>query len=238
MPQPADVPRSSVDRAASAGRGAVRRLLAAWGQLESAQRLAAYAALAMVFTMFLPWYSQTVVGRIGKGADERLDAVSRSITAWGDFSFVEAATLLVAVAVLVLLFRRGEGRAFHLPGGDGSVIAAGGCWAAFLIFYRLLDQPSEENVRGVVTTYGLRWGIFFALGAALFLASAGVRLRAAHLAEPPLPRPRSGEPPEGPTRVDPSLQPTRAGADPRPRARPAAGPAVDGGKQLSFDEQD
>lgn len=191
--------------------------------------MAATAALALVVTMFLPWYSQTVIRPVGAGATQRLDAISSSLTAWGDFSFVEAAALLVAAGVLTLLFRRGEGRAFHLPGGDGTVIAAAGAWAAFLIFYRLLDQPGKDNVRGVVTTYGLQWGIFFALGAALFLASAGVRLRAARVDEPPLPNHA-----ETPTRVDASLQPTRVAPVPRRRNRPPG----DDGTQLSFDEQD
>jgi len=235
MPQPADSPRSSVDKAATAGRGAVRRVVAAWGHLEAAQRLAAYAALAMVVTMFLPWYSKSVTAIVTQGKEQSLASRDQGLSAWAAFSFVEAATLLVAASVLVLLFRRGEGRAFHLPGGDGTVIAAAGGWAAFLIFYRLLDQPAGETTGTLTTSYGLRWGIFFALGAAIFLASAGLRLRAAHLAEPPLPRSR--RPPEDPTRVDSSLQPTRVATDPRPRTRPA-GPAIEGDKQLSFDEQD
>jgi len=237
MPPSADAPRPSVDRAAAAGRGAVRRVMAAWSRLESAQRLAAYAAFAMVLTMFLPWYSKSVTAIVTQGKQQSLASRDQGLTAWAAFSFVEAATLLVAASVLVLLFRRGEGRAFHLPGGDGTVIAVAGGWAAFLIFYRLLDQPEGETTGTLTTNYGLRWGIFFALGAALFLASAGVRLRAAHVTEPPLPRRGPPPPPEGPTRVDTSLQPTRVAGDQRPRPRPA-GPTVDGGKQLSFDEQD
>ena len=38
--------------------------------------------------------------------------------------------LLVAVGVLVLLFVRAEGSAFHVPGGDGGVITAAGIWTA------------------------------------------------------------------------------------------------------------
>jgi hypothetical protein len=53
------------------------------------------------------------------------ESVTRS--AFGVYSFVEAAIFLVACAVLVLLFARGERRAFHLPGGDGTVIMAAGC---------------------------------------------------------------------------------------------------------------
>jgi hypothetical protein len=236
MSQQADRDGTPVDRAAAAGRGVVRRVLAAWRQLESAQRLAAYAALAMVVTMFLPWYSKSVTAIVTQGKQQSLASREEGLTAWAAFSFVEAATLLVAASVLVLLFRRGEGRAFHLPGGDGVVIAAAGVWAAFLIFYRFLDQPDGGTTATLTTDYGVDWGLPFALGSALFLASAGLRLRGAHLAEPPLPR--AGVPAEDQTRVDASLQPTRVAPDPRPRARPATPPTVDGGKQLSFDEHD
>lgn len=252
MPEPAPAQRAgaAAERAGDAARGIVRRILAAWSRLEAAQRLAAYAALAMVATMFLPWYSKSVTAIVTRGRDQALASRSEGLSAWAAFSFVEAATILVAVSVLVLLFRRGEGRAFHLPGGDGTVIAVGGGWAAFLIFYRLLDQPAEETTRTLTTSYGLKWGIFFALGSALFLASAGLRLRAARVSEPPLPtergtarRPAPPPPPapapaphsEDPTRVDASLQPTRVDRDGRRRAS-AGAPQIDGGTQLSFDE--
>jgi len=236
----------AAERAGTAARGIMRRAMRAFGHLEAAQRLAVYASLAMFATLFLPWYSETFLGKIGSGRAERLDAVTRGVSGWAAFSFVEAAVLLVAAGIMLLLFRRGEGRAFHLPGGDGTVIAAAGGWAALLIFYRLLDQPSNEKLQEGVKTYGLRWGIFFALGSALFLASTGVRLRAARLIEPPLPGDAHPErrhvPPdrgEDPTRVDSSLQPTRVQPAERPRARATGGaPVVDGGTQLSFDESD
>jgi len=64
----------------------------------------------------------------------------------GAFSWVEAAVVLVAVAVLLLLHQRGAGRAFHLPFGDGGAIAAAGAWAAALIFSRLFDRPAGQGL--------------------------------------------------------------------------------------------
>ena len=46
--------------------------------------------------------------------------------------------LALAAGVLVLLFRRAEGRAFHLPGGDGAVITAAGLWACVLVIWRMV----------------------------------------------------------------------------------------------------
>ncbi|WP_372789568.1 hypothetical protein [Paraconexibacter sp.] len=235
----------AAERAGSAARGLATRIARSFRNLESSQRLSGYASLGLVATMFLPWYSKSVTAIVTRGQNQSLASRSDSLSAWTAFSFVEAATLLVAAGVLLLLFRRGEGRAFHLPGGDGSVIAVAGGWASFLIFYRLLDQPDAETTRTLTTNYGLRWGIFFALGAALFLASTGVRLRAARLSEPPLPGDPDPTTHPGPTpkdevtRVDSSLQPTRVERGERPRARATGNPPpVDGGTQLSFDEDE
>jgi hypothetical protein len=97
----------------------------------------------------------------------------------------------------VLLFARGERRAFHLPGGDGAVVLAAGLWAVLLIVWRLFDKPDVAVAGGTV---GLKWGIFVALGAAIALAVAGNRVRAAGRPEPPLrrpvPQPTAAEPSE------------------------------------------
>ena len=84
----------------------------------SASRLAPRSALFV--TMFLPWYSRT---RSSTPHGQRRCRVATS-DAFQVFSFVEAAVLLVAVGVLVLLFARAEGRDFQLPGGDGTVVCS------------------------------------------------------------------------------------------------------------------
>ena len=164
------------------------------------RRLAAYAAIGLFLTMFLPWYQRqffTVVGgRLTPGSDSQ--------TAWAQFSFVEAAVLLVAVAVLTLLFQRAEGKAFHLPGGDGWVITAAGLWTCVLIIWRIFDKQGGSTHGQDATTYGIEWGIFVALAIAASLAYAGSRIRASHRPEPPLP----GEP------DDRDRNPAGAGGDP------------------------
>ena len=159
-------------------RGGLARVVRAWRALDAEQRIAAVAAIALIFTMFLPWYEKSVVGPNGK------EFVNDRISAFGAVSFVEAAVFLVAAGVLVLLFQRAEGRGFHLPGGDGTIVLAAGVWAALLIFYRVFDKP---NVGGRGATIGVQWGFFVAFVAAGFLAYAGARMRAAHHPEPPLP---------------------------------------------------
>jgi hypothetical protein len=164
--------------------GAVRRIRGAWGRLAGDERLAALAALGLFIVLLLPWYSTT--SPVTKVVNGKLQATTASATKSGilTFGWVEAAVLLVALAVLWLLFARAEGRAFHLPGGDGGVIVAAGAWVAFLIVWRFFDRP--DLGRGVAV--GLQWGIFIALVIAVALGWAGTRVRAAQRPEPPLER--------------------------------------------------
>jgi hypothetical protein len=190
--------------------GTLARIARAWRALTPDGRLAAIAALALFVSMFLPWYG--VQGS---------RAIGGSVSAFGAFSFVEAAVLLVALAVLALLFARSEHATFHLPGGDGTVVMAAGAWVALLLIWRLFDKPDAADA-----LVGVEWGIFFALAAAGVLAYAGSRMRRSQRPPAPLrerPRiPTEVPPPPAPapgttaTRV---LPPER----PRPRrARPAA----------------
>ena len=77
------------------------RLTRAWNTMEPEQRLASIAALALLVTMFFPWYSLQSVSKTGIS--------SHSINAFGDISFVEAAVFLVA-AVLIATNGRLERR--------------------------------------------------------------------------------------------------------------------------------
>jgi hypothetical protein len=171
-----------------------RRLRTAYSALDRDQRLAGGAAVALLLTMFLPWYDKSVVipGTTGFVHDQ--------ISAFGAVSFVEAAIFLVAAGVLVLLLARAEERSFHLPGGDGTVILAAGAWATLLLFYRVFDVP---NISGEGGTVGIYWGFFVAFLAAGALAVAGQRIRAAARPEPPASR-RERDPAAADTAVVPS----------------------------------
>ena len=157
--------------------------------------------MALFATLFLPWYQETVIPT-GFGGHATLP--SASLTGWAAFSFVEAAVLLVSLAVLALLFVRAEGRAFHVPGGDGGVITAAGFWTGVLILWRMFDKSGADGHGQFVTTSGIEWGIFIALGVAGLLAYSGQRIRLQHEPEPPLPgeRPRRARPAPRPPRAE------------------------------------
>lgn len=167
------------------------RIVRAWRALPPERRLAATAAIALFFTLFLNWYQETVIAGSQKVGAARtgvaLTSASVSLTGWEAFSFVEAAVLLVAVGVLVLLFMRAEGRAFHVPGGDGGVITAAGFWTCVLIVWRIFDKEGTTGHNQFATTSGIDWGIFVALAVAGLLTYAGSRIRRAADPEPPLP---------------------------------------------------
>lgn len=226
------------------------RVADAWRALGREQRRAALAALGLLVSMFLPWYSETVVSRTAPKPTQT------SLTAFQDFSFVEAAVLLVSAGVLALLFARAERRSFELPGGDGLIVMIAGGWTAVLIFYRLLDKPGVQGNQ-TIATVGVQWGIFIALLVALGLLFAGAAMRAtAHprdpsigvrdpRPEPPAQRSAGGDaldpaaaPEERATTVAPPGRPqtpASAALSDRPAPRPRFPPAP-GEQQLSFEE--
>src|SRR3954452_8488469 len=108
-----------------------------WRRLNFEQRVAAVAALLLIVSTF------------------------------GPFSFVEAAIVLIGLSVLFLLRRRAEGREFHVPFGDGTIIAAAGAWSAVLILIRIFDRPLGQGL--------------LALVCAAILLAAGLAERRKHL---------------------------------------------------------
>ena len=139
-------------------------------------QLTAVAAIALALSELLPWYQKSYFqGR---------QVVQANVSAFGVFTFVEAAVLLVAAAVLFLVWARSQRKGFHLPGGDGVAITIAGGWAILLLVWRLFDKP---DIQGAGATMGIQWGIFGALLASGALIVAGARVRATHAPEPPNP---------------------------------------------------
>ena len=124
------------------------------------------------------------------------------VSTFGPFSFVEAAIVLTAGAVLALLKKRADGRRFHLPFGDGTVIFAAGLWSALLILVRVFDRPLGQSV--------------LALACAAILAGAGARERAKRPADDVPASPEAAtarQPPDAATeRLAPEDAPTERSA--------------------------
>ena len=111
-------------------------------------------------------------------------AVLLVASTFGPFSWIEAAIVLTGLSVLFLLWQRGSGKTFHLPEGDGTLVAVAGAWAGLLIVIRLFDRPLGQNL--------------LALACAAILVVAGARERAR----------RREPPPDAEHPVDPAEAPT------------------------------
>jgi hypothetical protein len=189
----------------------VRDSIRAWRYLDGEQRVAAVACGLLIVSTF------------------------------GPFSFVEGSIVLVALAVLLLLKKRGDGRSFHLPFGDGAVIMAAGAWSALLIAVRLFDRPLGQNLLALVCATllalaGLRTRLRRPVDD---MASERSRARTAdaasgveiEFATERLPGAgtaaarRAPAPPQPPAAAPPPRAPSRppAPSPPRPAARPPAG---------------
>ena len=193
----------------------IDRVRRVWSSLARDERVAAGASLGLLVSMFFPWYVLTSRGTGGLS--------TQSLSAFRDFSWVEAAVLLVAAGVCVLLFARAERRPFHLPGGDGSVIAFAGGWATLLLIWRAFDKPGGTRISAV----GLSWGFVFAFAAAGTLTYAGLRIRGMHRPEPPLPGenptpPAATPPPSAPATPPTAVTEPHAPSAPAPETPPTA----------------
>lgn len=206
-------------RAASAAGNGARRTVRAWRGLVRDRRIATVAALAVLATMFLPWYRRDTTAFV----DGRPVNASQNLNAFQVFTFVEAATLLVIAALLALFFARAEQRDFHLPARDGTLVCAAGVWICLLIFYRQLDQPEPLAGAQASANVGVNWGIFLAFLAAIALAAVGFRMRVAEQGErrPPVVRDARGSA-TAPTRTAAAPPTPSEAAQPRPGEVPSA----------------
>lgn len=137
--------------------------------IEDGRKVATVACVVLLVSLFLPWYELSVVPAGGK------TFVTTSLSAFGSFTWIEAAIILVDAAVLTLLWLRRTGRRVELPAGDGTMIAIAGGWTVLLLIVRLFDKP---EVTGGTGTVGLQWGLLLAMAAAGAMLAAGLAMRA------------------------------------------------------------
>ena len=97
------------------------------------------------------------------GPEQRVAAIGSLlliVSTFGPFTWVEVAEILTALGVLLLLKRRADGYAFHLPFGDGTVIATAAVWCGLLILVRLFDRSLGQNLLALACAalvFGAGW---------------------------------------------------------------------------------
>jgi hypothetical protein len=159
MPATVDASRSDPDRQEGNRPPSWWEAMSALGPSE---RLAALGALICVVATVLPWYRAPIDNLVKTGL--------------GVFGFAEAALLIIGGAALALLLEVGRGRRPPLPLHEGTLLAAAGGWAGMIVLYLMFDRP-EFQLAGFSQDYSLAYGIFVALGGAVLLAVAGLRIR-------------------------------------------------------------
>ncbi len=137
--------------------------------IEDGRKLATLACVVLLVSLFLPWYEKSVVPEGAK------TFVTTNLSAFGSFTWIEAAIVLVDGAVLTLLWLRRTGRRVELPVGDGTMIAMAGGWIMLLLLVRVFDKP---KVTGTAASVGLQWGLLLAMAAGGALLAAGLAMRA------------------------------------------------------------
>lgn len=142
-------------------------------------RLAGGAALVVLASLFLPWYEKSVIP-----TGQRTFATA-NLSAFGTFTWIEAAILVVDVALLVLVWARWTRRPLELPASDGGIVIGGGAWIGVLLLIRVFDRP---DVTGTAASVGLQWGLLVAMAGTGAIIAAGVTLRAAAGHPPRRPR--------------------------------------------------
>jgi hypothetical protein len=141
-------------------------------RLDDGHTLAGLAASAFLISLFLPWFQKSVLPAGGDAF------VATSLSAFGAFSWIEAALLLVDAAVLVVLALRHAGRRVELPTDDGTMAALAGGWMLVLLVVRVVfAKPEVTAAAGTAPTVGLQWGLLVAFGAAGGMLAAGLTSR-------------------------------------------------------------
>ncbi len=153
--------------------------------LDDGRKLSALAGAVFLVSLFLPWFQKSVL------PPDTRQFVTTSLSAFGAFSWIEAALLLVDVAVLALLYLRSTGRRVELPADDGTMIAFAGGWMLVLLVVRVVfAKPEVTGTAGTAPTVGLQWGLLVAMGAAGGMLASGLASRAIeHHSRTPAPEP-------------------------------------------------
>ena len=141
------------------------------------EKIAGVAAVALVLSLFAPWYSLQERGVATGSSRFRDDAPG--LSGWEAFAVIDILLLGLGVAVVAPLAARALSRPVKLPAPGSVVVLAAGALAALLIALRLIDQPDGGVSPRLLERLGLEITPFFAwIGLALagLIAFGGWRL--------------------------------------------------------------
>ena len=119
--------------------------------------------VAVPVTMLFPWYGFKLGSPL-------------SSTALDSFNLTHAALLLTAAAVIVLLWKT-EDMELPRPMTPGGLMIAAGVWSLVLVGYAFADPPDQLESIATIGGVRMRYGAYFAAGAAAAMVAGGMRAR-------------------------------------------------------------
>lgn len=129
------------------------------------ERLASLGAVAVFFSMLLPWYRAPVESNLVQ-------------TGAGAFNFALAALLATMAAVLLLAIEVGDGYRPPRPLSIGTLLLLAGVWGGLIVLFATFFDRPQFDLGGVNDDYEIAYGTFVALGGTAAIAVAGLRRRA------------------------------------------------------------
>jgi hypothetical protein len=157
----------------TSGRDAAAQLWRDLRGLTGNERIAVIGCAVMVGSLILPWYQSPISN----------DLVFTGI---GAFGWAEGALVLTAAATTLLALQCGGGYVPPRPLREWALFVLAGCWSAVIVLYRMLDRP-KFTLGGHDQPYDLHYAIFIALGGAVLIVVAGLRMRPRERAKRPTP---------------------------------------------------
>jgi hypothetical protein len=157
------------------------------GRLRATGWLTTAGAVALfVFVFFLPWFGG---GVSGLSPDSHVRGVNVSATGWETYTSSRWIWLATIVLALGSALATAVGHRFDGPLRPVALAAGLGALSCALIVYRIAHHPSATvNVGRLHTFYGIEFGIWLGLLAAIAVTIGGC-LQALAEARPPVERP-------------------------------------------------
>ena len=122
-----------------------------------ARAFTALSGLVLLASLFLPWYDLTLPISIGNDAQ---DLSGGTFSAWTAFGFTDIVLATIAIAIVLLAFRR-----------QGVVATVFAALAVAIVILRLVWHPFD----GLGVTYGIWIALAATLGALVAARGIGTR---------------------------------------------------------------
>jgi hypothetical protein len=176
-------------------------------RLSRGEQIAGFAAVLLFVDMFLNWYgaSVTIAGR----------TFGDDFNAWQSFGTTDILIFLTVLAALAMVGTRAMGRSEDVPLSLPMVVAALGAFTTLIVFWRIINQPGNNDVVNV--DFGAYLGLLLLIALTYGALQAGGGMEMARVEPAVATAGAVGDPAPPPPVPDP--------APPSPTPDPAPAPA-------------